>query len=145
MSFKHWLAALTLVANTALAVDFPRMAVSLGFHRVEVEVAATPEATPANTRGHTPNTTLPSGDTISVSGISPCQSLSIAATNTVQSEGNDGTTPFTFTVTSDSHLDENTSGAVYLRTLANALVDRPDHHVVRVNEEHGIIATPPGP
>ena len=36
--------------------------------------------------------------------------------------------PFVFTVTSDSHLDENTSGAVYLRTLANAAVDRPDFH-----------------
>lgn len=35
---------------------------------------------------------------------------------------------FVFTVTSDSHLDENTSGAVYLRTLANAAVDRPDFH-----------------
>lgn len=36
--------------------------------------------------------------------------------------------PFVFTITSDSHLDENTSGAVYLRTLANAAVDRPDFH-----------------
>lgn len=37
--------------------------------------------------------------------------------------------PFTFTVTSDSHLDENTSGEVYLRTLANALNDAPDFHL----------------
>ena len=36
--------------------------------------------------------------------------------------------PFVFTVTSDSHLDENTSGEVYLRTLANALSDVPDFH-----------------
>jgi len=36
--------------------------------------------------------------------------------------------PFVFTVTSDSHLDENTSGAVYLRTLANAAADQPDFH-----------------
>ncbi len=35
---------------------------------------------------------------------------------------------FVFTVTSDSHLDENTSGEVYLRTLANALNDSPDFH-----------------
>ncbi len=35
---------------------------------------------------------------------------------------------FVFTVTSDSHLDENTSGDVYLRTLANALNDSPDFH-----------------
>lgn len=36
--------------------------------------------------------------------------------------------PFTFTIQADSHLDENTSGAVYLRTLANALADEPDFH-----------------
>jgi hypothetical protein len=36
--------------------------------------------------------------------------------------------PFVFTVQADSHLDENTSGDVYLRTLANALVDQPDFH-----------------
>ncbi len=28
--------------------------------------------------------------------------------------------------------------------IVGRLVDRPDHHVVRVNEEHGVIATPPG-
>ena len=36
--------------------------------------------------------------------------------------------PFVFTVQADSHLDENTSGDVYLRTLANALADQPDLH-----------------
>lgn len=35
---------------------------------------------------------------------------------------------FVFTVQADSHLDENTSGDVYLRTLQNALVDQPDFH-----------------
>ena len=35
---------------------------------------------------------------------------------------------FTFTVQADSHLDENTSGDVYLRTLRNALTDQPDFH-----------------
>ncbi len=35
---------------------------------------------------------------------------------------------FVFTVTSDSHLDENTSGEVYLRTLNNALAETPDFH-----------------
>ncbi|EMI42438.1 calcineurin-like phosphoesterase [Rhodopirellula sp. SWK7] len=40
----------------------------------------------------------------------------------------DRTSPFVFTVQADSHLDENTSGHVYLRTLANALSDRPDLH-----------------
>ena len=36
---------------------------------------------------------------------------------------------FTFTVTADSHLDENTSTEVYARTLANARAARPDFHV----------------
>lgn len=36
--------------------------------------------------------------------------------------------PFVFTVQADSHLDENTSGEVYLRTLTNALIDQPDFH-----------------
>ena len=37
-------------------------------------------------------------------------------------------TAFVFTVQADSHLDENTSGEVYLRTLHNACVDQPDFH-----------------
>ncbi|TWT86217.1 metallophosphoesterase [Neorhodopirellula pilleata] len=36
--------------------------------------------------------------------------------------------PFVFTVQADSHLDENTSGEVYLRTLENASLDQPDFH-----------------
>ncbi len=36
---------------------------------------------------------------------------------------------FTFTVTADSHLDENTDPAVYRRTLALALADAPDFHI----------------
>jgi len=36
---------------------------------------------------------------------------------------------FTFTVTADSHLDENTDCALYQRTLANALADAPDFHI----------------
>ena len=39
------------------------------------------------------------------------------------------TRSFRFTVQADSHLDENTSGEVYLRTLRNALRDGPDFHV----------------
>ncbi|HIE98740.1 MAG TPA: metallophosphoesterase [Fuerstia sp.] len=35
---------------------------------------------------------------------------------------------FVFTVQADSHLDENTSGDVYLQTLDNALIDQPDFH-----------------
>lgn len=35
---------------------------------------------------------------------------------------------FAFTVQADSHLDENTDGQVYLRTLENALADQPDFH-----------------
>lgn len=35
---------------------------------------------------------------------------------------------FVFSVQADSHLDENTSGAVYLRTLDNAFADQPDFH-----------------
>jgi hypothetical protein len=40
----------------------------------------------------------------------------------------DSGSSFVFTVTADSHLDENTSGEVYLRTLANASLDSPDFH-----------------
>lgn len=36
---------------------------------------------------------------------------------------------YVFTVTSDSHLDENSSGDVYLRTLANVLTDQSDFHL----------------
>ena len=36
---------------------------------------------------------------------------------------------FTFTVQSDSHLDQGTRPAVYEKTLANALEDNPDFHV----------------
>ncbi len=46
---------------------------------------------------------------------------------TFQTKRDPGNT-FVFTVTSDSHLDENTGGEVYLRTLANALSDSPDFH-----------------
>ncbi|HEY1189165.1 MAG TPA: metallophosphoesterase family protein, partial [Gemmata sp.] len=37
--------------------------------------------------------------------------------------------PFVFTVQSDSHLDQASRPAVYERTLANALADRPDFHI----------------
>lgn len=37
--------------------------------------------------------------------------------------------PFTFTVTADSHLDENTDPAIYARTLRGALRDEPDFHM----------------
>jgi len=36
---------------------------------------------------------------------------------------------FTFTITADSHLDEHTEPAIYQKTLANALADKPDFHV----------------
>jgi predicted phosphodiesterase len=36
---------------------------------------------------------------------------------------------FTFTVTADSHLDEQTDPLIYQGTLANALVDAPDFHI----------------
>ncbi len=36
---------------------------------------------------------------------------------------------FTFTIQADSHLDSNMTPAVYERTLANALADKPDFHV----------------
>jgi hypothetical protein len=36
---------------------------------------------------------------------------------------------FTFTLTADSHLDEQTDPALYQRTLANALADGPDFHI----------------
>jgi hypothetical protein len=37
--------------------------------------------------------------------------------------------PFTFTVQSDSHLDQGTRSAVYELSLANALKSRPDFHI----------------
>ena len=37
--------------------------------------------------------------------------------------------PFTFTVTADSRLDEHTEPAIYRRTLANALADQPYVHL----------------
>ena len=37
--------------------------------------------------------------------------------------------PFIFTLTADSHLDEHTSPEVYLRTLANIRADKPDFHI----------------
>ena len=40
----------------------------------------------------------------------------------------DASSSFVFTVQADSHLDENTSGDVYLRTLDNVLADQPDFH-----------------
>jgi len=36
---------------------------------------------------------------------------------------------FTFTITADSHLDERTTPALYLKTLQTALADRPDFSV----------------
>ena len=36
---------------------------------------------------------------------------------------------FTFTITADSHLDGHTDPAVYQKTLANALADKPDFHI----------------
>lgn len=36
---------------------------------------------------------------------------------------------FTFTIQADSHLDANMDPAAYVRTLDNALADRPDFHV----------------
>jgi hypothetical protein len=36
---------------------------------------------------------------------------------------------FTFTITADSHLDEQTDPALYQRTLANARADAPDFHI----------------
>jgi len=37
--------------------------------------------------------------------------------------------PFTFTITADSHLDERTDPALYRQTLTNALADAPDFHI----------------
>ena len=40
-----------------------------------------------------------------------------------------GNTPFMFTITADSHLDEHTDLALYQRTLMNAAADKPVFHV----------------
>ena len=37
--------------------------------------------------------------------------------------------PFTFTITADSHLDEHTEPAIYQKTLAGALAGNPDFHI----------------
>jgi len=37
--------------------------------------------------------------------------------------------PFTFTITADSHLDEHTEPSIYQRTLAGALASKPDFHI----------------
>ncbi len=37
--------------------------------------------------------------------------------------------PFTFTITADSHLDEHTEASIYQRTLAGALAEKPDFHI----------------
>ena len=37
--------------------------------------------------------------------------------------------PFTFTITADSHLDDRVSAELYQRTLANALADAPDFNI----------------
>lgn len=37
--------------------------------------------------------------------------------------------PFVFTMTADSHLDENTNPDIYARTLRTILQDRPDFHI----------------
>jgi predicted phosphodiesterase len=49
----------------------------------------------------------------------------IASFHTQRIEGSS----YVFSVTADSHLDENSSGEVYLQTLRNALADRPDFHL----------------
>ena len=38
-------------------------------------------------------------------------------------------TPFTFTITADSHLDEHTEPSIYQRTMASALDEKPDFHI----------------
>ncbi|MCX6873107.1 MAG: metallophosphoesterase [Verrucomicrobia bacterium] len=37
--------------------------------------------------------------------------------------------PFTFTITADSHLDERTEPSIYQRTMAGALAGKPDFHI----------------
>lgn len=56
------------------------------------------------------------------------------ATQAVISQGTFATQPdvrttFSFTVTADSHLDQNTDLALYQRALSNALADAPDFHI----------------
>jgi hypothetical protein len=48
--------------------------------------------------------------------------------NTFHTQRSPGS-PFTFTITGDSHLDDRTSAELYQRTLANALADAPDLHI----------------
>ncbi|MEI7899780.1 MAG: hypothetical protein WCK89_05975 [bacterium] len=42
--------------------------------------------------------------------------------------GEEAAQPFTFTLTADSHLDENTDREMYQRTLAHAAADNPVFH-----------------
>jgi hypothetical protein len=55
-----------------------------------------------------------------------------AATNSAESSFHTACprgSSFTFTVTADSHLDENTDPALYQQTLANARADAPEFHI----------------
>jgi len=56
------------------------------------------------------------------------QKLSITSEEMTFQTQRDPGSRFAFSVTADSHLDENSSGEVYLQTLRNALASQPDFH-----------------
>jgi predicted phosphodiesterase len=59
------------------------------------------------------------------SNSGPFETLEERSFHTQRSKGS----PFTFVIQADSHLDSNTSLAVYQQTLANQLADQPDFMV----------------
>ena len=86
----------------------------------------------------TPSRSFQKGDPaeIVLSGLQPdtqyFYQLRLAQTNSAEFAFHTARPPgnsYTFTITADSHLDEQTDPLIYQRTLANALADRPDFHV----------------
>ncbi len=91
-----------------------------------------------NLATRTPSRIFKQGEPVEVllSDLEPdtgyCYQLRLAQTNSAKYPFHTARAPgstFLFTVTADSHLDENTDPVVYQRTLANALADQPDFHI----------------
>lgn len=60
--------------------------------------------------------------------VLPATEFTIGAIRNFHTQRPTGST-FSFTLQADSHLDQGVRPAVYERTLANALTDRPDFHI----------------
>ena len=93
---------------------------------------------PGKLTSKTPNRAFKKGEPVEVL-LSPLQAnatyfyqLQLARTKSGEFSFRTARPPgsaFTFTITADSHLDQNTDPTIYQRTLANALADTPDFHI----------------